>query len=153
MKVFKRAYQVEPTPFNLKCLVINLRKDKNYEEALPLAIKLILWDPYGADNDFIFSDTVFQNQKLDLKTKLQNLNTGYQTARDLVWIRYYLAIVLASNKDYKDAISLMNTIESNEYREYEDAMPLVKKDFLNICNLDKNECKKIINNIKQAEQN
>ncbi len=153
MKVFKRAYQVEPTPFNLKCLVINLRKEKNYEEALPLAIKLILWDPYGADNDFIFSNTVFQNQKLDLKTKLQNLNTGYQTARDLVWIRYYLAIVLASNKDYKDAIALMNTIESDEYREYEDAMPLVKKDFLNICNLDKNECKKIINNIKQAEQN
>jgi hypothetical protein len=151
--LFYRAYQVEPTPFNLKTLLRESFKEKDYKKSKIYAIKLIQWDPYGPFNDNLFSSIIFSLPDIKDEEKIKIFENTLTTHNDLSWTTYNLAAIHAKNGHFQNSYELLNNLQINDFYDFNDKLTDVMIDYFFFCKYSKNNCNQVLKKIDDLRIN
>ncbi len=151
--LFYRAYQVEPTPFNLKTLLHETFKSKDYKNSKAYAIQLIQWDPYGIFNDNLFSSIIFSLPDIKDEEKIKIFEYTLTNHKDLSWTTYNLAAIYAKNGRFQKSYDLLSNLQIHDFYDFNDKLTEVMIDFLYFCRYSKNNCNLVLNKIETLKLN
>jgi hypothetical protein len=151
--LFYRAYQIEPTPFNLRTLLRETFKAKDYKNSKTYAMQLIQWDPYGPFNDNLFSSIVFSLPNIKDEEKIKILKNTLTTHKDLSWTTYNLAAIYAKNGYFQKSFELLNNLQTNDFYDFNEYLTEVMIDYLYFCKHSKNNCTHVLNSIETLRLN
>lgn len=133
LNLFERSYETEPTPFNLRGYALELNKNNNYEKALEKMLFLLSWETYGKQNDLLFSTIIFNHKAWTPLEKIRILSSAYESNKNLVWVRYYISVLYASQNEPKKGIQTMNSLTAKDFSENGEKFKEVSRSFLHLC--------------------
>ena len=151
--LFYRAYQIEPTPFNLRTLLRETFRAKDYKNSKTYAIQLIQWDPYGPFNDNIFSSIIFSLPDIKDEEKIKIFEHTLTTHKDLSWTTYNLAAIYAKKSYFQKSYDLLNNLQTHDFSDFNDKLTEVMIDYLYFCKYSKNNCTLVLNKIETLKLN
>ncbi len=143
-KLFSYAYKIEPTPFNLRTHLTETHNNKEYNESLKLALRLIEWDPYGPHVDKTFSSIIYSLPQISILEKIKIYQAVLSEKRDLNWTKYHLSASLAQQNNFLQSYNLLNELKTEEYFEFEDNMSVVLAEKFYFCKMSEVDCNKTV---------
>lgn len=143
--LFERASNSEATPLNLKNYIQNLLKNGEYKKSFALANQLIDWDPEGNNVDSIYLLSVYKYPDLNNQDKISLLENKNFIYKDSPWLKYYLASLYASQKNFQKSNEIIESISESALLRFKEDSPVVLAEFIYFCHMANKNCLTIKN--------